>query len=98
MWVVPQYISNHAELPRTTSGSRLCSKNRGPGYSRPQLLPPRGGTPCAFLISSDAQTPEDRRDADALLLPLRRRLLLLLLLLLLILRLLLLLPLLLPML
>ena len=45
------------------------------------------------LISSDAQTPEDHRDA---LLPLRRRLLLLLLLLL-ILRLLLLLPLLLPM-
>jgi hypothetical protein len=44
------------------------------------------------LISSDAQTPEDHRDA---LLPLRRRLLLLLLLL--ILRLLLLLPLLLPM-
>jgi hypothetical protein len=44
------------------------------------------------LISSDAQIPEDHRDA---LLPLRRRLLLLLLLL--ILRLLLLLPLLLPM-
>jgi hypothetical protein len=44
------------------------------------------------LISSDAQSPEDHRDA---LLPLRRRLLLLLLLL--ILRLLLLLPLLLPM-